>query len=126
MRLPPGSRPIAPSRSALRARLSVQLREDRPTPAAAPVDVFHETVIAGSARGTQADTPDARIDPNTPSSQYAGVGSIEVAAKGVTFIGTGTVIGKRYVLTAAHVVDLNNDGKVDRKDGIQGVYFVLN
>ncbi len=110
----------------LRARLRVERLEDRATPAAGPVDVFHPMVIAGSARGTPGDTPSDRIDPNTPSSPYAGVGSVEVVAKGVSFIGTGTVIGKRYVLTAAHVVDLNNDGKVDRKDGIQGVYFVLN
>jgi hypothetical protein len=30
------------------------------------------------------------------------------------------------VLTAAHVLDLNGDGKVNSLDGTQGVYFVLN
>jgi hypothetical protein len=76
--------------------------------------------------GGLGSSPDAIVDPNTATSEYAGVGSIEVLTKGASFIGTGTVIGKHYVLTAAHVVDLNNDGKVDRKDGVLGVYFVLN
>jgi len=41
-------------------------------------------------------------------------------------VGTATVIGNREIITAAHVVDLNGDGRVDRKDGITGVYFILN
>jgi hypothetical protein len=100
--------------------------EDRAVPSAGSTDIFHPMVIAGSSRGSPADTPDARIDPNSPSSPFAGVGSLEIAAKNTSFLGTATVIGKRYVLTAAHVIDLNNDGKVDRKDGLQGVYLVLN
>jgi len=99
----------------MRARLRVERLEDRANP-----------VVGGSLTGSPGDSPAAHIDPNSPSSPYAGVGAIEVVAKGASFIGTGTVIGKRYVLTAAHVVDMNNDGKVDRKDGLQGVYFVLN
>src|SRR5689334_1913229 len=126
MRLFPFARPIGPPRPAPRARLRVLQLEDRATPAAGPTDVFHPMVIAGSSRGSPADTPDARVDPNTPSSPFAGVGSLEITAKNTSFLGTATVIGKRFVLTAAHVVDLNNDGKVDRRDGIRDVYFVLN
>lgn len=108
-----------------RVRLRVQCLEDRAVPAALG-DEFHATVIAGSSRGTPADSPDARVDENSTSSPYAGVGSLQIVTKNTSFIATATVIGKRHVLTAAHVVDLNNDGKVDRKDGTQGVYFILN
>src|SRR3954453_893529 len=104
------------------ACLRVEALEDRATPA----DVFHAMVIAGSPKAAPADSTDQRIDPNSTSSPFAGVGSIQVQTKATSFIGTGTVIGKRSVLTAAHVVDLNNDGKVDRRDGAQGVYFILN
>lgn len=113
-------------RRAISARLRVEGLEDRATPAAGPDDVFHATVIAGSARATPADTPDDRIDPNTISSPYGGVGSLQVVTRNRSLLGTATVIGPRHVVTAAHVVDLNNDGKVDRRDNTQGVYFILN
>jgi hypothetical protein len=106
--------------------LRVDGLEDRAIPSAGPVDVFTAMVSAGSLKATPFDSPDYRIDPNVTSSPYAGVGSIQVNTKGTSFIGTGTVIGKRYVLTAAHVVDLNNDGKFNAKDGATGVYFLLN
>jgi hypothetical protein len=120
MHLPRTRRPIGP------VRLRVEALEGRATPAAGPADVFHAMVIAGSPKAAPADSADQRIDPNSTASPFAGVGSIQVQTKAASFIGTGTVIGKRSVLTAAHVVDLNNDGKVDRKDGAQGVYFILN
>src|SRR5262245_15469773 len=115
----------AAARTVGRARLRVEGLEDRAVPAAL-ADEFHPTVIAGSSRGTPADSPEARVDDNSTSSPFAGVGSLQIVTKNTSYIATGTVIGKRHVLTAAHVVDLNNDGKVDRKDGTQGVYFILN
>jgi hypothetical protein len=120
MHRPRTPRPIRP------ARLRLQALEDRATPAAGLADVFQPMVIAGSPKVAPGDSTDQRVDPNTTSSPFAGVGSIQVQTKATSFIGTGTVIGKRSVLTAAHVVDLNNDGKVDRRDGAQGVYFILN
>jgi V8-like Glu-specific endopeptidase len=109
-----------------RARLHVEALEDRAVPAADPYDVFTPMVSAGSAKVSPADTPDDRIDPNSPGSPYAGVGAIQVATKTGSFVATGAVIGSKYVLTAAHIVDANNDGKMDRKDGVTGVYFILN
>jgi hypothetical protein len=120
MHLPRTRRPSGPP------RLHVEALEDRATPAVGPTDVFHPMVIAGSPKAAPADSTDQRIDPNSTDSPFAGVGSIQVQTKATSFIGTGTVIGKRSVLTAAHVVDLNNDGKVDGRDGAQGVYFILN
>src|SRR5262245_53633613 len=116
---------VAPPRRG-RVRLHVEGLEDRAVPAADPYDVFTPTVSAGSPKVTPADTPDDRIDANSPSSPYAGVGAVQVATKNGSFVATGAVIGSKYVLTAAHIVDANNDGKMDRKDGVTGVYFILN
>jgi secreted trypsin-like serine protease len=49
--------------------------------------------------GASPDSPEARVDPNTATSPWAGVGSVIV--KGNAF--SGVVIGPRHVLTAAHV-----------------------
>jgi hypothetical protein len=107
-------------------RLHVQCLEERAVPAASPFDVYTPVVSAGSPRVSPADTPADRVDANSPTSPYAGVGSIQVGTRNGSFVGTGAVIGSKYVLTAAHVIDANNDGKFDRKDGVQGMYFILN
>ncbi len=49
--------------------------------------------------GAPPDTPAARVDPNTTSSPWAGVGSVVV--NGLPY--SGTLIGRRYVITAGHV-----------------------
>jgi len=64
--------------------------------------------------GAYPDTPAARVDPNTPNSPWAGVGSITY--NGGTY--TGTLIARRYVLTAAHAVPVDPAG--------MGVLFNLN
>jgi hypothetical protein len=90
-----------------------------------PEPVF-PVVLAGDPNGLPGDSPTQRVDPNTASSPFAGVGSIVVQTGNTSELGTGALIGRRYVLTAAHVVDLNNDGKFDAKDGTTGIYFILN
>jgi hypothetical protein len=65
-------------------------------------------IMAGAAP----DTPDARVDPNTTTSPWAGVGSLTVSGNTVS----ATVVGRRHVLTAAHVVGT----------GPAGVTFNLN
>ena len=50
--------------------------------------------------GAPPDSPAARVDPNTTGSPWAGVGSVRVNGG----VYSGTLIGRRYVLTAAHVV----------------------
>ena len=113
-------------RNAGRVVLRVEGLEVRAIPAAGPVDVFHATVSSGSQNASPADTPTDRIDPNVTSSPFGGVGSIQVNTRNSALVATGTAIGRRYVLTAAHIVDLNNDGKVNGKDGLTGVYFLVN
>jgi hypothetical protein len=114
-----------------RARLLLELLELRDVPSvtsAPPLDStdVHETVMAGKPSSELPDSPTLRVDPNTATSPFAGVGSLLVTTKKTSYVGTATVIGKREIITAAHVLDLNGDGRVDQKDGITGVYFILN
>jgi hypothetical protein len=62
-------------------------------------------IVAGDPSGSPPDSPAARVDPNTTTSRYAGVGSFGG--------GTGTPFTRIHVLTAAHVLDTNNDGVAD-------------
>lgn len=113
-----------------RVRLTVAALEcrDVPSVAAAPLaslDV-QATVLAGRTAGQAADAPSDRIDPNSTSSPFAGVGSLLITSRQVSYIGTATAIDRWHVLTAAHVVDLNDDGRFDRRDKTTGVFFNLN
>lgn len=106
--------------------LRVERLDDRALPSATITEPVYPVIMAGNPKGSPIDSASNRVDPNTTDSPFAGVGSILVSTKKSTIIGTGTAIGPRQILTAAHVVDLNADGRVDARDGTQGVYFVLN
>jgi len=79
--------------------------------------------------GAAPDSPAARVDPNTSSSPFAGVGSLSIG--GGTF--SGTLIAPGYVLTAAHVAsgvapsdivfNLNIGGNLTQKIGASAVYI---
>jgi hypothetical protein len=87
---------------------------------------FHAEIVAGDPTGLDADTTDLRIDPNTTTSPFAGVGSLQINASRGTYLCTATPIDSTHILTAGHCVDLNNDGKSDRRDGIKSITFNLN
>src|SRR5262245_60175040 len=108
-----------------RALLRIEILDERALPSTTAEPVF-QTVMAGDSKGLPAYTPTQHVDPNSASSPFAGVGSIVVSTSTTDRLGSGAAIGRRYVLTAAHVVDLNNDSKFDGKDGTTGMYFVLN
>lgn len=85
--------------------------------------VFQALIVAGNSP----DSPTAREDSNTDKSVFDGVVSIRVnTSSGSVYIGSGTPIGRNYILTAAHVVDLNNDGKSNSNDGITGIVVNFN
>ena len=91
-------------------------------PAAAEI---HKLMVAGDPNGDPADSPTLRVDPNTTASPYAGVRSLWVDAPGPGgYIGSGTAIGPNHVLTAAHMLDLRDNGKISVKP--QNVVFILN
>lgn len=87
---------------------------------------FHAVMVAGDPNGSPADLPSARIDTNTTTSPFAGVGSLQINTNRGTYICTATPIDSTHLLTAGHCVDINNDGKSDKKDGIRTVNFNLN
>jgi len=85
--------------------LAARMRLPRRAPA---VGTMLAAALLGSAMpearaivgGAAPDSPAARVDANTTTSPWAGVGSVRV--NGGVF--SGALIGRRYVLTAAHVV----------------------
>jgi hypothetical protein len=86
----------------------------------------HPMLLAGDPIGSPTDSPAQRVDPNTPDSPFAGVGSLEVTKKHKSFLCTATALDATHVLTAAHCLDLNDDGDSNFRDKIWSVTFNIN
>ena len=91
---------------------STGLRAPIPVDPTAIQDV-HRLIVAGDPNGSPADSPADRVDPNTTTSSFAGVGSVAITFGSDLYIGTGTAISPTHVLTAGHCVDLTDDGTID-------------
>lgn len=87
---------------------------------------YHPMIMAGDPGGLPPDSPAARVDPNVTTSPFAGVGSLKVATRSVVGSCTATPIDSQHVLTAGHCLDMNDDGRVTRQDGLVSVTFNLN
>jgi hypothetical protein len=95
---------------------------------------LQKLMVAGDPSGTPPDSPAARVDLNTTTSIFAGVGSVFAdLGGGYGYMGTGALIhgftpGKEgvrnFIVTAAHVVDTDADGIADFAPG--AVTFILN
>jgi len=103
-----------------------------PYPDLAPLDSplndlhFQPMIVAGDPNGSPSDSPANRVDPNSATSPFDGVGSLEIRTRRGTYICTGTPVDSTHVVTAAHCLDINGDGRSNSKDGITAVYFILN
>jgi len=73
------------------------------------VKIYMPVIVAGSASGTPPDSPANRVDANTTGSLWAGVGSVVAGG----YMGSGTPISPRHILTAGHLLDSNDDGVID-------------
>ena len=79
---------------------------------------YHSLIVAGDPDGSPADSPTDRVIDNTDtSSPFAGVGSVRADVGSSTWLGSGTPISRWHVLTAGHVVDINDDGFLDEDPG---------
>lgn len=118
---------MPPTRSNVRRRpLWLESLEDRTVPSAAgfssvlaDLKESAQPFVVSSAGANSLNLLDRNLD-----SRFAGVGSIRVQTSAGIYLGTGTLISPRHVLTAAHLFDLNNDGSIDV--GPTDVTFNLN
>lgn len=77
--------------------------------------------------GALPDTPDARIDPNTASSKFSGVVSLNIQFGADNYICSGALVGKRSVISAGHCVDADGNGTlIDLKNPANKVRVIFN
>lgn len=77
--------------------------------------------------GAAPDSPGARVDANVASSRFSGVVSLAIQYDGLQYICSGTLVGKRQVVTAGHCVDTNGNGAlIDLKKPGNNVLAVFN
>jgi hypothetical protein len=62
--------------------------------------------------GAAPDAPGKRVDPNVSTSRFSGVVSLAVQYDNQLFICSGTLVGKRQVVTAGHCLDTNGNGSL--------------
>ncbi|SHG42086.1 PEP-CTERM protein-sorting domain-containing protein/MYXO-CTERM domain-containing protein [Massilia sp. CF038] len=75
----------------------------------AQASLLHPVYTPMITSGALPDSPQARVDGNTPDSPFSGVVSLYISKNGGGYICSGALVGKRSVVSAGHCVD--SDGK---------------
>ncbi|XLZ69574.1 trypsin-like serine protease [Massilia sp. SR12] len=97
------------------------------TASANPSAGFLGPQTAAITAGALPDSPGNRVDPNVATSRFSGVVSLQIVKNNEVFICTGTLVGKRSVVTAGHCVDTNGNGAViDPKAPGNSVHAIFN
>jgi hypothetical protein len=73
--------------------------------------------------GAPPDSPAMRVDPNTTTSPFAGVVSIEIMSGLGTFLCSGAPFTSLRILSAAHCLDLDDNGTIDVLPSAVTVHF---
>lgn len=72
--------------------------------------VLTATILAGGETDLPADTPSGRLD---TAGEFSFVGALAIASGGGNFKGSAVALSRNWVLTAGHIVDMNDDGLPD-------------
>jgi len=76
-------------------------------------DFLGGSAVPVISAGAPPDSPTSRVDPNTATSPFSGVVSINIRyANGDSFICSGTLVSSRDVVSAGHCIDSDGNGKV--------------
>lgn len=70
-------------------------------------------IVGGSATGTPPDSPSAHLDTLGAVSPFNFVGALSMRSATLNLIGSGVVLSDHWVLTCAHNLDINEDGRTD-------------
>ncbi|MCB9838606.1 MAG: trypsin-like serine protease [Phycisphaeraceae bacterium] len=79
-------------------------------PLSALPDDITPVIVAGDPNGVPTDSPTQRIDPNNLASIYAGTAHLFI---GNAFLCTATPVADRFLISAGHCVDSNDNGTND-------------
>lgn len=74
--------------------------------------VSRNNIEALITSGAPPDSPANRVDPNTTTSNFSGVVSINIRYSGQSYICSGALVGARQVISAGHCVDTTGNGQV--------------